>query len=225
MSSSVFYKFKSRKDESRVNFEGTGISVFDLKKEIIVANNLGKANDFDLVILDGPANEGASVYTLRSYFHSSRDTAEYKDDAYIIPRSSSVVVKRVYAKPGKGKAAYYLGTAGPAPADGSKSSTTGSGAGGAQGWHRGNITKRFDGKEEPTRPDSAKPTATGGPVCTLPLLVFEHAHLRCVFRLGCCPEQYHRRRRGCCHGGDVPTAVRQLGRDPGEDVSVSIVES
>lgn len=162
-----------------MNFEGTGISVFDLKKEIIVANNLGKANDFDLVILDGSANEGASVYTLRSYFLCSRDTAEYKDDAYIIPRSSSVVVKRVYAKPGKGKAAYYLGTAGPAPADGSKSSTTGSGAG-AQGWHRGNITKRFDGKEEPTRPDSAKPTASGGPVRTFPFLVSEHMRLRCV---------------------------------------------
>lgn len=180
MSSSVFYKFKSRKDESRVNFEGTGISVFDLKKEIIVANNLGKANDFDLVILDGSANEGASACIFQC-FHSSRDTAEYKDDAYIIPRSSSVVVKRVYAKPGKGKAAYYLGTAGPAPADGSKSSTAGSGAGGAQGWHRGNITKRFDGKEEPTRPDSAaKSTTSGGPVRTLPFLVSEHAHLRYV---------------------------------------------
>ncbi|KAI0043019.1 hypothetical protein FA95DRAFT_503791 [Auriscalpium vulgare] len=36
---SVFYKFKSR-----VTFDGTGIPVFDLKKEIILANNLGKAN-------------------------------------------------------------------------------------------------------------------------------------------------------------------------------------
>ena len=58
MSSSVFYRFKSRKDESRVNFDGTGISVFDLKKEIIIANGLGKANDFDLVVLDGSRDEG-----------------------------------------------------------------------------------------------------------------------------------------------------------------------
>lgn len=62
MSSSVFYKFKSRKDESRVNFDGTGISVFELKKEIIIAHNLGKANDFDLVILDGSTNEGTSTF-------------------------------------------------------------------------------------------------------------------------------------------------------------------
>ncbi|KAI0343058.1 DWNN-domain-containing protein [Trametopsis cervina] len=135
MSASVFYKFKSRKDESRVNFDGTGISVFDLKKEIIVANNLGKANDFDLVILDGSTNE------------------ELRDDGYIIPRSSSVIVKRVFAKPGKGKAAYYLGGTGPPGGSAAPDSNKSSGVG-AQSWHRGNITKRFDGKEDAPRPDS-----------------------------------------------------------------------
>lgn len=59
MASSVFYKFKSQRDESRVTFDGTGISVFDLKKEIIIANNLGKANDFDLVV-QGTSGEGLS---------------------------------------------------------------------------------------------------------------------------------------------------------------------
>ena len=58
MASSVFYKFKSSRDESKVTFDGTGISVFDLKKEIILANNLGKANDFDLAIFDSSSNEG-----------------------------------------------------------------------------------------------------------------------------------------------------------------------
>lgn len=52
MASSVYYKFKSQKTESRVTFDGTGISVFDLKKEIILANNFGKATDFDLLLLD-----------------------------------------------------------------------------------------------------------------------------------------------------------------------------
>lgn len=60
MASSVFYKFKSSRDESKVTFDGTGISVFDLKKEIILANNLGKANDFDLAIFDSSSNEGMS---------------------------------------------------------------------------------------------------------------------------------------------------------------------
>lgn len=59
MASSVFYKFKSRRDESRVTFDGTGISVFDLKKEIILANNMGKANDFDLYIYDRSTDQGA----------------------------------------------------------------------------------------------------------------------------------------------------------------------
>lgn len=58
MASSVFYKFKSQKDESRVTFDGTAISVFDLKKEIILANNLGKANDFDLYVYDASTNQG-----------------------------------------------------------------------------------------------------------------------------------------------------------------------
>jgi len=58
MSSSVFYKFASQRTESRVTFDGTGISVFDLKKEIILANNLGKANDFDLFVYDS-SNQGA----------------------------------------------------------------------------------------------------------------------------------------------------------------------
>ncbi|KAI0725396.1 DWNN domain-containing protein [Fomitopsis betulina] len=57
MVSSVFYKFKSQRDESRVTFAGTGISVFDLKKDIILANNLAKANDFDLVICDSSSGE------------------------------------------------------------------------------------------------------------------------------------------------------------------------
>jgi protein MPE1 len=48
MASSVFYRFKSQRDESRITFDGTGISVFDLKKEIILANNLSKATDYDL---------------------------------------------------------------------------------------------------------------------------------------------------------------------------------
>lgn len=141
MASSVFYKFKSQRDESRVNFDGTGISVFDLKKEIILANNLGKANDFDLVILDPSSNE------------------EYKDDSHVIPRSSSVVVKRVFAKPGKGKAAMYIAGA----STGSSTATSdpskaGQGANGSYAWHRGNISKRFDGKEEPSS-SASKPTA------------------------------------------------------------------
>ncbi|KAG6821425.1 hypothetical protein H0H93_010149 [Arthromyces matolae] len=129
MASSVFYKWGSRKDESRVTFDGTGISVFDLKREIIVANNMAKANDFDLVVLDPTSNQELV-------------------DSHLVPRSSSVVVKRVpAARPGKGKASIYLaGTAGAVPlsdpVNKSASSTNGS------TWHKAAMSKRFDGKDD-----------------------------------------------------------------------------
>ena len=67
MTSSVFYKFSSRKDESRVIFDGTGISVFDLKREIILANNMGKANDFDLHIFDATSKQGKFIDSISGY--------------------------------------------------------------------------------------------------------------------------------------------------------------
>ncbi|KAJ7224243.1 DWNN domain-containing protein [Mycena pura] len=143
MASSVFYKFNSQKNESRVTFDGTGISVFDLKRDVILANNMGKANDFDLFIFDSSSNK------------------EYTDDSEIIPRSSSVVVKRrPAARPGKGKASIYIAGAG------STIPTSEPAQRGIPGtWHKGAMSKRFDGKEElsssssPT-PKLATPTKT-----------------------------------------------------------------
>ncbi|KAJ3797421.1 DWNN domain-containing protein [Lentinula aff. detonsa] len=126
MASSVFYRFNSRKDESRVTFDGTGISVFDLKRDIILAHNLAKANDFDLKVIDGDSKE------------------EILDDGIIIPRSSFVIIKRVpAARPGKGKASMYIaGAANMIPT--SESVLRGSGF-----IHRGAMSKRFDGKDDP----------------------------------------------------------------------------
>ncbi|KAG6833007.1 hypothetical protein H0H87_012593 [Tephrocybe sp. NHM501043] len=131
MASSVFYKFSSRRDESRVTFDGTGISVFDLKRDIILANNMGKANDFDLVILDATSKQ------------------EFKDDSHVIPRSSSVIVKRLpSARPGKGKASMYIaGTLGAIP---TSDPLTKPGVSNGATWHKGAMSKRFDGKEEPS---------------------------------------------------------------------------
>lgn len=58
MSSSVFYKFKSQKEPTRVEFDGTGISVYDLKHEIIVKSGLGDGTDFDLAIFDEDGKDG-----------------------------------------------------------------------------------------------------------------------------------------------------------------------
>ncbi|KAK9687084.1 Protein mpe1 [Basidiobolus ranarum] len=87
----VYYKFKSAKDYDICTFDGTGISVFDLKKEIIMAKKLGKGTDFDLAIYNAQTDE------------------EYTDDAFIVPRATSVIVRRLPAsKPGKGTAQHYV---------------------------------------------------------------------------------------------------------------------
>ncbi|KAF7356548.1 hypothetical protein MVEN_00988500 [Mycena venus] len=109
-------------------------------------NNMGKANDFDLFIYDSSTNK------------------EYTDDSEIIPRSSSVVVKRrPAARPGKGKASMYI--AGAANAVPTSEPVQKSGPGAAPTtWHKGAMSKRFDVKEEPSpapQPSTAaKPAAT-----------------------------------------------------------------
>ncbi|KAF5387362.1 hypothetical protein D9757_005744 [Collybiopsis confluens] len=141
MASSVFYKFNSRKDESRVTFDGTGISVFDLKKDIILAHNLAKANDFDLKVIDGDSKE------------------ELTDDGTIIPRSSFVIIKRVpSAAPGKGRASYYAaGAANMIPT--SESVQRGSGF-----TYKGAMSRRFDGKDEQQNKPGVSVIAAPAPV-------------------------------------------------------------
>ena len=51
MTSTVYYRFKSQKDEAKVSFDGAGISVAGLKNEIALSNNL-KSTDSDLLIFD-----------------------------------------------------------------------------------------------------------------------------------------------------------------------------
>ena len=58
MSSSVFFRFKSQREPSRITFDGTGISVFELKRDIIAQNKLGDGTDFELIISSEDADEG-----------------------------------------------------------------------------------------------------------------------------------------------------------------------
>ncbi|KAG6024051.1 hypothetical protein E4U40_003604 [Claviceps sp. LM458 group G5] len=91
MASSVFFKFKSQKEPTRVEFDGTGISVFELKREIIVKSGLGDGTDFDL------------------HIYTDDNSEEYDDDTAIIPRSTTVIARRQPAsKPGAGRAARYV---------------------------------------------------------------------------------------------------------------------
>ena len=58
MASSVFFRFKSQKEPTRVAFDGTGISVFELKREIILSHRLGDGTDFELIISSEDLSEG-----------------------------------------------------------------------------------------------------------------------------------------------------------------------
>ena len=58
MASSVFFRFKSTKEPARVTFDGTGISVFELKREIIISQRLGDGTEFELILSSDDGTEG-----------------------------------------------------------------------------------------------------------------------------------------------------------------------
>lgn len=83
--------------------------------------------------------------------------AEYKDDSQIIPRGTSVIVKRLpSARPGKGKAAMYIAGVGNAVVPISESvQRPGGTVNSGSSWHKGAMSKRFDLKEDPAAPSKA----------------------------------------------------------------------
>ncbi|PWN25262.1 DWNN-domain-containing protein, partial [Jaminaea rosea] len=157
MSSVVHYKFKSQRDASRVVFDGTALSVYDLKREIMVQNKMGKGVDFDIALYNAQTEE------------------EYRDDNHLIPRSSTVLVRRLPPqRPGRGTAQMYVADLYGGDAGEGSSSRFGPAASGmAQGRdrqqqqpggpssYRGPMSVRFDdrGKE---------PSATPAPPPVLP---------------------------------------------------------
>ncbi|XP_075517858.1 E3 ubiquitin ligase PARAQUAT TOLERANCE 3-like [Primulina tabacum] len=77
----VYYKFKSAKDYDSVAIDGNFISVGHLKEKIFELKHLGKGTDFDLVITNAQTNE------------------EYLDEGTLIPKNTSVLVRRVPGRP------------------------------------------------------------------------------------------------------------------------------
>jgi hypothetical protein len=96
MSSCVFYKFRNSKDAERILFHGTTISVFELKREIMLAARLGDGTDINLHI-----------------YPEDQPRSEYTDDTTLIPRSSTVIAARRPAPRGQGRAARYVSARAP----------------------------------------------------------------------------------------------------------------
>ncbi|XP_044476654.1 E3 ubiquitin ligase PQT3-like [Mangifera indica] len=73
----VYYKFKSAKDYDSIAMDGPFISVGTLKEKIIESKHLGRGTDFDLLVTNAQTNE------------------EYLDEAMLIPKNTSVLIRRV----------------------------------------------------------------------------------------------------------------------------------
>ena len=141
--------------------------------------------------------------------------AELKDDSHVIPRSSSVVVKRVPSvRPGKGKAAMYTGT----PGTSATPEPNSNGHGGSTSWqNKGPMSRRFD-KETSSKP------ATVRAINLRPSSFF---HLcSCISTTTLDPLTKSGRqwqgRRGGRDGCHVPGSVRELGGDSGKNVTVGV---
>ncbi|XBW36956.1 hypothetical protein QEN19_002536 [Hanseniaspora menglaensis] len=90
MSSVIFYRFYSnnpsvKSSSQYLSFQGTGITAFELKREIILQNSLGDGSTFVLKIYQDTDN-------------TSSVGEEIKEDTVVIPRSSKVIVKRLPAE-------------------------------------------------------------------------------------------------------------------------------
>eukprot|EP00894_Picocystis_sp_ML_P002122 jgi/Pico_ML_1/52639/g3317.t1 len=79
MSGTVHYKFKSALNFSSIAFDGGFISVSDLKKTIAEKSGLASSNDTDLEVSNAQTNE------------------VYRDETFLVPKNTSVLVRRVPA--------------------------------------------------------------------------------------------------------------------------------
>ncbi|KAJ9083195.1 Protein mpe1, variant 3 [Entomophthora muscae] len=87
--SMIHYKFRSAKDFSCILFDGQALSLFELKRDILIANRL-KGTDFDIILSNAQSDE------------------DYSEDSQLIPRNTSVYVRRVPARAGGTNAQHYL---------------------------------------------------------------------------------------------------------------------
>lgn len=91
-----------------MTFDGTGISVFELKRDIISISRLGDGTDFDLAIYSVDNNDGERA-KCEIWSTHELTPSEYDDDTSIISRGTTVVARRLPAsKPGAGRAARYV---------------------------------------------------------------------------------------------------------------------
>jgi protein MPE1 len=85
-----------------IKFDGTGLTVFELKREIIMANSLLNSSDVDIILYSTENIQDTKV-------DISNDNKELADDNEVVPRSTTVLVRRTMAaKKGRGNVHRYV---------------------------------------------------------------------------------------------------------------------
>ncbi|KAK1419048.1 hypothetical protein QVD17_28204 [Tagetes erecta] len=79
----VYYKFKSAKDYDSVSLDGHFITLISLKQKIYECKQLHRGTDYDLIVTNAQTNE------------------EYLDEDMLIPKNTSVLVRRIPGQPRK----------------------------------------------------------------------------------------------------------------------------
>lgn len=95
----IYYRFRFQKPEhvATIKFDGTGMTVFELKRDIITANSLIHSNDIDLILYLSENIQSTSNWTTKGSHIDTNGDRELDDDNEVIPRSSTVLVRRTMA--------------------------------------------------------------------------------------------------------------------------------
>lgn len=98
----IYYRFVSQKPDhvATIKFDGTGLTVFELKREIIMVNNLIHSTDIDVILYSTEDIQAVSM---------SENNKEMEDDNEVVPRSTTVLVKRTMSsRKGRGNVQRYM---------------------------------------------------------------------------------------------------------------------
>lgn len=107
----IYYRFRSQKPDhiATIKFDGTGLTVFELKRDIILANNLLHSTDVDIVLYSTEDIQDTKSWGYQNGGSSSAGERELDDDNEVVPRSTTVLVRRTMTpKKNKGNVQRYV---------------------------------------------------------------------------------------------------------------------
>lgn len=107
----IYYRFRSQKPDhiATIKFDGTGLTVFELKRDIIIANNLLHSTDVDIILYSTENIQDTKSWGDQNGGSSSSGERELDDDNEVVPRSTTVLVRRTMSpKKSKGNVQRYV---------------------------------------------------------------------------------------------------------------------